>query len=73
MSFISWNIRGRGSILKKIFVAKLVRKQNLDILFIQESKLRSFERFYAIRLWESSNAEFVISEATRSSGGLLIF
>ena len=39
MKFISWNIRGMGSEVKKRFVSKLISHRNLDFMLIQESKM----------------------------------
>ena len=36
MKFISWNIRGMGSGVKKRFVSKLISHRNPDFMLIQE-------------------------------------
>lgn len=37
---ISFNLKGLGSLLKRKEILKLVRKENFDFLFIQETKIR---------------------------------
>ena len=41
MKVISWNARGLNSQLKQWLLKKKVQKENLDIIFVQETKCKS--------------------------------
>ena len=54
MKFISWNIRGMGSEVKKRFVSKLISHRSLDFMLIQESKMEQVEKIMIHNLWKGA-------------------
>lgn len=71
MQIISWNIRGLGSYVKKKFLSKLIKKRKPDMVFVQETKLESTERFVVQKMWGGPKMEFVSSNSVGASGGLI--
>ncbi|GKV28719.1 hypothetical protein SLEP1_g37735 [Rubroshorea leprosula] len=59
------NSRGRKEI------AKLVRKERPDFLFIQETKLEEVDVALCKTLWNSDDFDWVMGKSVGSSGGLL--
>lgn len=72
MKILSLNLRGMGSHPKEKIHCYAHQEKKPDLFFILESKLESFDRPDAIRLWGSSEVEFVMSKVEGPSGGLLI-
>ncbi|GLU05148.1 hypothetical protein SLE2022_222640 [Rubroshorea leprosula] len=71
MKVISFNVRGLGSMLKRKEIAKLVRKERPDFLFIQETKLEEVDVALCKMLWNSDDFDWVMGKSVGSSGGLL--
>lgn len=71
MKIISWNIRGMGSYVKKNFLRKLIKRRRPDLIFVQETKLESLDRFVVQKLWGNGSFEFVCSNSIGASGGLM--
>lgn len=51
MNMLSWNIGGLGRPKKRRFINKLVRKYEIEVLFIQESKIANNIDRIAIDIW----------------------
>ena len=60
MSVLSWNVRGLNSGPRQKVVHELVRRQSLDVLFLQETKL-SVESMQGLkhRLWRSGECQCI--------------
>lgn len=71
MQILTWNIRVLGSIVKKRFLSKLIKKRKPDMVFVQETKLEAVERVDIQKIWGSANLEFICSGSVGASGGLL--
>ncbi|GKU93949.1 hypothetical protein SLEP1_g7498 [Rubroshorea leprosula] len=69
--FISFNVRGLGSGLKRREILKLVKKENPDFLLLQETKLEEVEESLCRALWNSENFDWVMQKSMGNSGGLL--
>lgn len=63
MKIVSWNSRGLKDICKRIPIKRLLKKIDLDIVLLQESKLEEFECLTSLLLNPYG--------APRTSGGSL--
>ncbi|XVF12568.1 hypothetical protein REPUB_Repub08aG0129800 [Reevesia pubescens] len=71
MKICSWNVNGLGRKEKRRVVHRLVTKNKLDFVFIQESKVSSVDRKLIHCLWSCGNLNFVSSYSIGSTGGLI--
>lgn len=71
MKILSWNIRGLGKKEKRSKIKKMVRDRGVDILFLQETKLKSTNSFFINSIWGHSDFGFMEVDSNESSGGLL--
>ncbi|KAF1870610.1 hypothetical protein Lal_00025934 [Lupinus albus] len=60
-----------GRAVKKRSMRKLIRKDNLDFICIQETKLDHIELSLCASLWVGSDIDWVFQPSTGNSGGLL--
>lgn len=66
MKILSWNIRGLGKREKK------GKPRKLDVLFFQETKLKSTNKFLIDSIWGHCNYDFMKIEADENAAvGLL--
>ncbi|GKV37063.1 hypothetical protein SLEP1_g45131 [Rubroshorea leprosula] len=63
--------RGLGSVVKRKEISKLLRKENPDFLFIQETKLEQIETFVCRLVWNSNDFKWVMQKSNGTLGGLL--
>ncbi|GKV48490.1 hypothetical protein SLEP1_g55300 [Rubroshorea leprosula] len=63
--------QGRGSVLKRKEVGKLVKVERPDVLFLQETKLEVVQGNLCRSMWFSDEFEWVMKESVGASGGLL--
>ncbi|GKV40806.1 hypothetical protein SLEP1_g48407 [Rubroshorea leprosula] len=63
--------RGLGNGLKRREILKLVKKENPDFLFLQETKLEEVEESLCRALWNLDNFDWVMQKSMGNSGGLL--
>ncbi|GLT31257.1 hypothetical protein SLA2020_342010 [Shorea laevis] len=73
MKLISFNVRGLGSMLKRKEVGKLVREEQPDFLFLQETKLEKVDDDLGRTVWNSGEVGWVMKESIGASGGLMCF
>ncbi|XVF06563.1 hypothetical protein REPUB_Repub06bG0060100 [Reevesia pubescens] len=71
MGLISWNVRGLGKREKRRFVRRVSLNWKLDLLFIQESKVKEVDQRFARSLWRDSLVSFEFSSSIGSTGGLI--
>ncbi|XP_058742235.1 uncharacterized protein LOC131614691 [Vicia villosa] len=72
MIIVSYNIKGGGSRLKRKSIGHLIQQEDVDVCFIQESKLRELEIGVVKELRGSDLVEWSSSDAVGASGGILI-
>ncbi|XP_058768728.1 uncharacterized protein LOC131642504 [Vicia villosa] len=65
------NIRGGGISLKRRRVSSIIKKGKVDILMIQETKIKYFKDFIAKSFLNGSDIGFSFSNSNGASGGLL--
>lgn len=71
MKIMSWNVRGLGKREKRGKLKKLVRDRKIDILFLQETKLKSVNKFLIDTFWGHCDYDFMAMDAMESAGGIL--
>lgn len=71
MKILSWNIRGLGQKEKRSKIKKMVKDRRVDILFLQETKLKSVNNVFINSIWGHSDFDFMEVDSIDSAGGLL--
>ncbi|GMI72221.1 hypothetical protein HRI_000891400 [Hibiscus trionum] len=72
MKVLSWNIRGLGTSSKCRAVQRIVRQHQVEMVFLQETKLELITEQIVKKVWHSDNFVFVFAPAVGRSGGLLV-
>lgn len=72
MIILTWNVRGLGDHIKRGGVKNFCQLNKVDILYIQESKLDNSNEFIFRSLDDSFINDWVVKDATGSSGRLMI-
>jgi exonuclease III len=67
----SFNVRGLGGRVKRRKVRELVRRNKIELLAIQETKLESVDNGMCRRLWGDDKVAWSCNPALGRSGGLL--
>jgi exonuclease III len=68
----SFNIRGLGGRVKRRKVRELVRREKIELLALQETKVSNVDHSFCRRLWGGDNVAWRCNPALGRSGGLLI-
>ncbi|GKU98554.1 hypothetical protein SLEP1_g11546 [Rubroshorea leprosula] len=63
--------QGKGSVLKRKEVSKMVKAERPDVVFLQETKLERLQGNLCKMLWYSDEFDWVMKESVGASGGLL--
>ena len=71
MKIISINIRGLGGGHKWKYLKEIIAREGVDMICIQETKLRVLQPSSCYNLWADNNIEWVNKPATCSYGGIL--
>ncbi|XP_058776661.1 uncharacterized protein LOC131650982 [Vicia villosa] len=71
MNLLSYNIRG-GMSSKRKRVSYLIKSNNIDVCFIQETKLSGFNDYLAGAFWGSSDVEWTACNSVGAAGGMVI-
>lgn len=72
MIVVSWNVRGLGSGKKRGVIRESLRKINLDIVIIQETKKEILEERTVGSVWKARFRNWVSLPFTGRSGGILL-
>jgi exonuclease III len=68
----SFNIRGLGGRVKRRKVRELVRREKVELLALQETKVANVDSSFCRSLWGGENVAWRCNPALGRSGGLLI-
>jgi exonuclease III len=68
MKIVSYNVRGLGGVAKKKEVSQLIRKNKLDLVCIQETKLEVVEKSLCEKLWDTNEFDFTFKTSNGRSG-----
>ena len=60
MKILTWNIRGSGSSCKRRAIKKVICKNNLDLVVLQEVKRETIDRAFIASVWRSRFKEWVV-------------
>jgi hypothetical protein len=71
MIISSFNIRGLGGAVKRNSIKELLRKENVDFLALQETKLESISDSVCYGLWGDEDCQWVSLPSVGNSGGIL--
>ena len=71
MNIISYNVRGLGRGVKWAAIRRMVRKEKIDLLCIQETKTENIDMSVCQALWGDSEVGWELQPATNTAGGLL--
>ncbi|CAM8953426.1 unnamed protein product [Rhodiola kirilowii] len=71
MQLINWNVRGANGRKKQQEIRNLRSKFQLELIFIQETKIRKLEKTIVQALWGGEKMDWFGSESEGSSGGLV--
>ncbi|KAL9673474.1 hypothetical protein QQ045_029732 [Rhodiola kirilowii] len=71
MQVITWNVRGANGRRKQLALRRLRCKFQMNMVFIQETKIRKLEDKVVEALWGGEKFSWFGSDAEDSSGGLL--
>ncbi|XP_057808850.1 uncharacterized protein LOC131023324 [Salvia miltiorrhiza] len=71
MKALSYNIRGLGSKIKKREIREIIQKQEIDVVFLQETKMGQLSEPDLKSIWGTEAVEFANRQAEGRSGGIL--
>ena len=71
MNIISYNVRGRGRGVKWPSIRRMVKKQQVDMICIQETKKESIEKSMCQALWGEQEVNWEAQPASNIAGGIL--
>ena len=72
ITILSWNVRGANDVVKRKVVKAFLKSQKVDMVCIQETKLKEISRGIISSLSVGRYMEWVVSYAKGASGGILI-
>lgn len=72
MNILSYNIIGYGSSLKRKSLVQLIKKEDFDVCFIQETKAKVIDENLVVSMWGNKDVEWSFKGGNGRSGGLLI-
>ena len=71
MNIISYNVRGLGRRVKWVAIRRMVRKEKINMLCIQETKKETIDVGLCQALWGDKEVTWEWQAAVNSAGGLL--
>lgn len=71
MNIITYNVRGLGRGIKWPAIRRLVNKQRIDMICIQETKKEAIDKSMCQALWGDSEVSWEAQAASNSAGGIL--
>ncbi|CAK8531427.1 unnamed protein product [Lathyrus sativus] len=72
MNFLSYNVCGLSSFLKRKQLGSLIRKDCFDVCLLQERKLSQLSAISVFELWGGTNVEWTFKPFIGDSGGMLL-
>ncbi|CAI8593121.1 unnamed protein product [Vicia faba] len=67
----SFNIRGGGNTLKRRKISSLIKKGNVEIFLIQETKISNLQDYIARSFWSNTEVGFSFTNSRGMSGNLV--
>ena len=72
MKILSWNVRRLGSWVKRAIIKESVQRNKIDLLLIQESKLRTVSNSIVKEVWGSSTTDWCCRDVVGAAGGIIV-
>ena len=72
LKLMSWNVRGANDVNKRRIIKSVVRKQKVDLMCIQETKIQLMTDGVVKSLGVGRFLEWRTIEATGAAGGVLV-
>lgn len=69
---VSWNVRGLNEVAKRIRIRNLLREWKVDIVYLQETKLKMISRKTVRSLWSNIYVDWVYLASLGASGGVVV-
>lgn len=70
MNIVSYNVRGLGRGVKWAAVRRVIKKENVDFICLQETKKESIDKGMCQAIWGSADVSWELQPATNSAGGI---
>lgn len=71
MNIVTYNVRGLGRGVKWAAIRRLIKKENVDMICIQETKKEIIEKTMCQALWGDPAVSWEMQPAVNLAGGLL--
>ena len=71
MNIISYNVRDLGRGVKWAAIRRLIKKENVDMICIQETKRESIDKTMWQSLWGDAEVNWEMQTAITTTGGIL--
>ncbi|KAH1077371.1 hypothetical protein GYH30_052752 [Glycine max] len=71
MNIITYNVRGLGRGVKWAAIRRLIKKESVDMICIQETKKETIEKSMCQSIWGDPAVSWEMQPAVNSAGGLL--
>ena len=72
LKILSWNVRGANDSSKRKIIKSVIRKQKVDLLCIQETKIQVMSEGVVRSLGSGRFLDWRTLDATKVAGGILI-
>ncbi|KAG6638248.1 hypothetical protein CIPAW_10G022700 [Carya illinoinensis] len=69
---VSWNVRGLNEINKRLRIRNMLREWKVDIVCLQETKLKTIDRRIVRSLWSGVHVDWAYLASNGASGGVLV-
>ena len=71
MNIASYNVRGLGRGVKWVAIRRLINKENIHMICLQETKKDTIDKSLCQALWGSAEVMWEMQPANNSAGGIL--
>ncbi|KAL8485188.1 hypothetical protein ACS0TY_027479 [Phlomoides rotata] len=71
MKILCYNVRGLGKKAKRRGVKDIIKKQEIELCCIQETKIQEVSKIRCMSLWRNPNFDWAYNESEGRSGGIL--
>ena len=72
MKVLSWNVRGLGGASRRLVVKEIVRSQKVQIVMLQETKLKGVSNNLVKEIWGRRSVKWVAVNAVGAAGGQML-
>jgi len=71
MKIISMNIRGIWGYANKKYLEELIKKEQAEVVCLQETKCKEMEKESIFKMWGSNEIDWVERGAVNNAGGMI--